>query len=85
MHAGNQEKHIRREVPYGKINWMLPIEFTKTETGGNCDVGCHKPKPYDRQNPVKYEEEQSGRSQNSEGKKIEIQSTVVIPWSTVKN
>ncbi len=60
VHAGNQEKHIRREVPYGKINWMLPIKFSKTETGGNCDVGCHKPKPYDRQNPVKYEENEKG-------------------------
>jgi predicted CXXCH cytochrome family protein len=56
VHAGNQEKHIRREVPYGKINWMLPIKFMKTETGGNCDVGCHKPRPYDRLNPVTYEE-----------------------------
>lgn len=57
VHAGNQEKHIRREVPYGKINWMLPIKFMKTETGGNCDVGCHKPRPYDRLNPVTYEGE----------------------------
>ena len=56
VHAGNQEKHIRREVPYGKINWMLPIKFMKTETGGNCDVGCHKPRPYDRLKPVTYEE-----------------------------
>jgi predicted CXXCH cytochrome family protein len=55
VHAGNQEKHIRREVPYGKIKWMLPIKFMKTETGGNCDVGCHKPQPYDRLNPVTYE------------------------------
>jgi predicted CXXCH cytochrome family protein len=56
MHAGNQEKHIAREVPYGKINWMLPIKYTKTETGGTCEVGCHKIKNYDRKNPVKYEE-----------------------------
>jgi predicted CXXCH cytochrome family protein len=56
VHAGNQEKHIRREVPYGKINWMLPIIYTKTETGGGCEVGCHKPRNYDRKNPVQYEE-----------------------------
>ena len=56
VHAGNQEKHIAREVPYGKSKWMLPIKYTKTETGGNCLVGCHKLKPYDRKNPVEYEE-----------------------------
>jgi predicted CXXCH cytochrome family protein len=56
VHAGDQEKHIRKEVPYGKINWMLPINYTKTETGGSCVAGCHKLKPYDREKPVKYEE-----------------------------
>ena len=56
VHAGNQEKHIAQEVPYGKSKWMLPIKYTKTETGGSCMVGCHKVKPYDRKNPVKYEE-----------------------------
>jgi predicted CXXCH cytochrome family protein len=51
VHAGNQEKHIRREVPFGKM-WMLPVKFTKTENGGSCEVGCHKPKGYDRQSRV---------------------------------
>ncbi|MDK2793350.1 MAG: hypothetical protein PWQ25_2213, partial [Deferribacteres bacterium] len=36
--------------------WELPINFTKTKTGGSCVVGCHKPKEYDRLNPVKYTE-----------------------------
>ena len=58
VHAGNQEKHIAFEVPYGKSNWMLPIKYTKTETGGTCVVGCHKEKPYDRVNPAVYEEEE---------------------------
>ncbi|HEY6008599.1 MAG TPA: cytochrome c3 family protein [Geobacteraceae bacterium] len=53
MHAGNQEKHIRPEVPFG-AKWMLPVQFTKTATGGRCVVGCHKPKDYDRNNPVTY-------------------------------
>jgi predicted CXXCH cytochrome family protein len=53
VHAGNQEKHIRKEVPFGK-NWKLPVNFTKTATGGRCVVGCHKPKDYDRVNPVVY-------------------------------
>jgi hypothetical protein len=56
IHAGNQEKHIAREVPYGKSNWMLPVKFTKTESGGTCVTGCHKEKPYDREEPVKYED-----------------------------
>jgi len=53
VHAGNQQKHIRLEVPFGK-KWTLPVQFTKTETGGRCVVGCHKPKDYDRVNPVTY-------------------------------
>jgi len=32
---------------------MLPIKFTKTETGGSCEVGCHKKKYYDRVEPAK--------------------------------
>jgi len=53
MHAGDQPKHIRREVPFGKM-WMLPVNFTQEENGGSCEVGCHKPKAYDRVNPVTY-------------------------------
>ena len=54
VHAGDQEKHIRKEVPFGKA-WMLPVQYTKTTNGGTCVVGCHKPKDYNRVNPVKYE------------------------------
>ncbi|PLX46332.1 MAG: cytochrome C, partial [Deltaproteobacteria bacterium] len=53
VHAGNQDKHIRKEVPFG-AKWKLPVNYTKTDTGGNCVVGCHKPKDYDRENPVTY-------------------------------
>ncbi len=53
IHAGSQRKHIREEVPYGKM-WSYPIKYTKTETGGGCIVGCHKPFDYDRKNPVSY-------------------------------
>ncbi len=51
VHAGDQEKHIREDVPFGKM-WKLPVKFMKTETGGGCEVGCHKPKQYDRDKPV---------------------------------
>lgn len=47
-HAANQNKHIRNSVPYGSMNWELPVEFTKFEDGGKCVVGCHSPKEYHR-------------------------------------
>jgi predicted CXXCH cytochrome family protein len=52
-HASNQPKHIRASVPYG--GWKdLPINFSKTDTGGLCDPGCHLAKGYDRQTAVDY-------------------------------
>jgi predicted CXXCH cytochrome family protein len=53
VHAGDQAKHIRNEVPFGSM-WSYPVNYTKLETGGKCVVGCHKPKQYDRDNPVEY-------------------------------
>lgn len=55
VHASNQPNHVRNSVPFGTGGWQLPINFTKTKTGGTCVVGCHKPKTYDRIKPVKYE------------------------------
>ena len=52
VHAGDQQKHIRAEIPFG--NWSYPIEFTLTENGGSCVVGCHKPFTYDRVKPAQY-------------------------------
>jgi predicted CXXCH cytochrome family protein len=49
-HASAHELHIRDSVPYG--NWQMPINFRKTEAGGSCSPGCHKPYEYDRNNPV---------------------------------
>jgi len=48
VHASSQERHIRLTVPYGKLNWELPVNFTATEHGGSCEVGCHSPKEYSR-------------------------------------
>jgi len=53
-HAGDQEKHIRPDVPFGSGGWKLPIQFTKLATGGNCIVGCHREMTYDRESPVQY-------------------------------
>jgi predicted CXXCH cytochrome family protein len=47
-HATDQEKHIRPSVPYGSVNWDLPVEYTKLSDGGSCVVGCHSPKEYRR-------------------------------------
>jgi len=50
-HATNNPKHIRDGVPFGA--WELPINFKKTETGGQCLPGCHQLFKYDRDKPVK--------------------------------
>lgn len=50
-HAASQPRLISDKIPgFGK--WRIPIRFTKTDTGGTCVVGCHKPKSYDRINPA---------------------------------
>lgn len=48
VHATNQPKHIRKSVPFGSMNWELPVNYTKFEDGGRCEVGCHAPKEYHR-------------------------------------
>ena len=49
-HASGQAKHVRKEVPFG--SWAYPIDYTQTENGGTCVVGCHAPKTYDRIKPL---------------------------------
>jgi len=49
-HASAQPLHVRDTTPYG--NWNMPINFKRTETGGSCASGCHKPYAYDRNTPV---------------------------------
>lgn len=46
-HAAGQPRLIKERIP-GFGSWDIPIRYTKTETGGTCVVGCHKPKSYDR-------------------------------------
>lgn len=47
-HASVNELHIVEKVPYGK--WELPLNFKRTDTGGSCNPGCHRPATYDRVN-----------------------------------
>lgn len=51
-HMSTQEKLIKRDYrSFGA--WNIPINFSKTITGGGCIVGCHKPFYYDRAKPIK--------------------------------
>ncbi len=51
VHASNQEKRIRDDFTF-ENKFTVTIEYTKTDTGGGCVVGCHKPKRYDRKKPI---------------------------------
>ncbi|MBC8229486.1 hypothetical protein H8E77_08065 [bacterium] len=43
VHASNQPKHIRDEVPFGPDGqYVFPLVFVKTEDGGKCIQACHK-------------------------------------------
>ena len=52
-HASRNERHIRDSVPFGK--WEMPLQYQRSEAGGSCSPGCHKPLTYDRDHPVKYD------------------------------
>lgn len=54
VHGSSNPKLIAESVPFGK--WNLPLKFVKTETGGGCSPGCHKPQYYDRKTPGKKPE-----------------------------
>lgn len=58
-HASKQPVHLRESVPYGK--WELPINFTKTASGGSCAPGCHEVQRYDREHPVEKTETPSDK------------------------
>jgi predicted CXXCH cytochrome family protein len=53
-HASKEPNFIRESVPFGTGGWMLPINFTKGETGGRCAPGCHVAYTYDREYPADY-------------------------------
>jgi predicted CXXCH cytochrome family protein len=53
-HGSASPKLIADTVPFGQ--WSLPLRFVKTDTGGGCSPGCHKPQYYDRKTPGKKPE-----------------------------
>jgi predicted CXXCH cytochrome family protein len=50
-HAAGQA-HLISSKTAGFGRWRIPIRYTKTAVGGTCVVGCHKPKSYNRIDPV---------------------------------
>jgi len=48
-HGSNSPRLVADSVPFG--TWRLPLKFVKSETGGSCAPGCHRPQAYDRQSP----------------------------------
>jgi predicted CXXCH cytochrome family protein len=51
LHGSYTPELVAQSVTFGK--WSLPIKFVKTETGGSCAPGCHRPLSYDRKSPGK--------------------------------
>ncbi len=51
VHAGPQERSIRRATPFGE--WQIPVQFQRNQSGGKCLATCHLPKEYDRIKPRK--------------------------------
>jgi predicted CXXCH cytochrome family protein len=50
-HASSQPRLIsNKKAGFGR--WRIPISFTQTSVGGTCVAGCHKPKSYNRIDPV---------------------------------
>lgn len=50
-HASNQGRLIsNKKAGFGR--WRIPISYTQTSVGGTCIAGCHKPKSYNRIDPV---------------------------------
>jgi predicted CXXCH cytochrome family protein len=49
VHGSPNPELIADTVPFG--HWNLPLRFVKTDTGGGCSPGCHKPRRYDRKSP----------------------------------
>ena len=48
VHGSNQPRHIAQTVAYEGSDWLMPIRFELTPTGGTCAPGCHEPMSYSR-------------------------------------
>jgi len=61
IHGSGAAKLIAESVPFG--GWTLPLKFVKTDTGGGCAPGCHKPRVYDRERPGRKPEPSKAATQ----------------------
>lgn len=48
IHGSDRPDHIASDVPFEGSQWAMPINFSKTDTGGSCSPGCHETKTYRR-------------------------------------
>jgi predicted CXXCH cytochrome family protein len=46
VHGADNPKLIAEKVLFG--SWNLPLKFVKSENGGSCAPGCHRPQKYER-------------------------------------
>lgn len=46
VHASRSPSLLADKVTFGE--WQLPVNYKKSEYGGSCAPGCHKPATYDR-------------------------------------
>lgn len=67
IHGGPSPKLVAESAPFGK--WELPLKFIKTDTGGACSPGCHKPYNYDRVTPGKAPETEKSKDKDKDKSK----------------
>ncbi|MBI4651079.1 cytochrome c3 family protein, partial [Candidatus Desantisbacteria bacterium] len=51
LHASEQKFLLQKGIKHNP-RWGYTIAYTKTEDGGRCVVGCHKPREYGRTNAI---------------------------------
>lgn len=54
IHGADNAALVAEKVPFSQ--WSLPLKFVKSENGGSCAPGCHKPFSYDRKKGTKAPE-----------------------------
>ena len=53
VHGATGPRLIAERAAYEGSQWMMPLGFELTETGGRCSPGCHEPMSYDRTGGVR--------------------------------
>lgn len=66
IHGSDRPDHIASDVPFEGSQWAMPINFSRTDTGGSCSPGCHAARTYKR-SPTDKQEPSDTRSSQQEG------------------